>query len=866
MGKNSVVDELIIWLNNRPDWIKKTINTTLEEGKVLKESEIEKLAKSCTKEANSKKGETKINEEYFKNYFSPSLDKGKIILKSISDVKGINDLNPKSPLDFKDKNLSIIYGRTGSGKSGYVRILKQACGARRSEELLCNVFTGRTNQECTFVIVKDDDEKKIVWKPKNKIEKDLRTIDIFDSSCGISYVIDENEVSYEPPLLRFLTYLTELSAKVTEIIAKELNELNPNLPQINSKYSETQLYKKYQDLNFKEGYNKKFKNLKWDESKEEKLTELNVGLVNSGNQSLISSFQNKVINIERIILKIKSTQSGLTLAKYREIKKLKSLIAKKETEVSNIAKVLEGQVVDGISSDLWRDLWEAAREFSNKEAFPEDSFPNVSENSKCVLCQQDLSEEAKKRMSSLEDFVRDKKNEELEKLKNKLRDKISLMPQFWEEELRDQFIAQSKLDNKLINRISKKLEELQNRKDSIISSNKESDVLKITKDSLIFELSKELKTTKSQLEKLLGSKTDKGIQKLQKQIDELELEKWIVDNKSSIVKSLKDSKRQNELNNAKSLCSTKAYSIKKSSLAELLVSKEFIDRFQKELKRLGADDLKVTIEKTRTTIGKVFHSIKLKDTIISEKIENVLSDGEFRIVSLAAFLADVSDKEFDSPFIFDDPISSLDVDYEEKTVKRLIELSKSRQVIVFTHRLSLLGLLNDEANAQGVQVNNVSVVSEIWGKGQPTLSLLDVQKPDKALNTLLNDRLPKAVKTINTEGTNEYMLIAKAICSDFRIIIERIIEDILLNKIVVRYRRGLITKNNLDVLVKINEQDVVLIENMMTKYSIYEHSQSPELPTKPIKPEELKEDLEKVKNWIDEFKKRKVTTANTVYN
>ena len=44
---------------------------------------------------------------------------------------------------------------------------------------------------------------------------------------------------------------------------------------------------------------------------------------------------------------------------------------------------------------------------------------------------------------------------------------------------------------------------------------------------------------------------------------------------------------------------------------------------------------------------------------------------------------------------------------------------------------------------------------------------------------------------------------------------------------------------------------------MMTKYSIYEHSQSAVLPTKPIDPNDLKKDLEDVRDWILEFKKRK---------
>ncbi|MDF1997206.1 hypothetical protein [Peribacillus frigoritolerans] len=42
----------------------------------------------------------------------------------------------------------------------------------------------------------------------------------------------------------------------------------------------------------------------------------------------------------------------------------------------------------------------------------------------------------------------------------------------------------------------------------------------------------------------------------------------------------------------------------------------------------------------------------------------------------------------------------------------------------------------------------------------------------------------------------------------------------------------------------------------MTKYSTYEHSQSYATPALLPEPEELKEDMETIKNWIKEFKKR----------
>ncbi|MCP3478019.1 hypothetical protein NLM33_49120 (plasmid) [Bradyrhizobium sp. CCGUVB1N3] len=53
-----------------------------------------------------------------------------IILKGIANVENINRLVPKAGLTFCPKALTIVYGRNGSGKSGFVRILRTACRTR----------------------------------------------------------------------------------------------------------------------------------------------------------------------------------------------------------------------------------------------------------------------------------------------------------------------------------------------------------------------------------------------------------------------------------------------------------------------------------------------------------------------------------------------------------------------------------------------------------------------------------------------------------------------------------------------------------------------------------------------------------------
>jgi len=133
-------------------------------------------------------------------------------------------------------------------------------------------------------------------------------------------------------------------------------------------------------------------------------------------------------------------------------------------------------------------------------------------------------------------------------------------------------------------------------------------------------------------------------------------------------------------------------------------------------------------------VGRVYHRISLRNTVKEVKTSDILSEGEFRIVSLAAFLADSGGRGGRTPFIFDDPISSLDHVYEEATARRLVELSQTRQVVIFTHRLSLVGFLDKYAEKQGV--NPSLICLSRYQPGEVTDLSIDLKRTDKAAKLL----------------------------------------------------------------------------------------------------------------------------------
>jgi len=98
----------------------------------------------------------------------------------------------------------------------------------------------------------------------------------------------------------------------------------------------------------------------------------------------------------------------------------------------------------------------------------------------------------------------------------------------------------------------------------------------------------------------------------------------------------------------------------------------------------------------------------------------------------------------------------------------------------------------------------------------------------------------------------------KSACSDFRIILERTVEFILLHDVVARFRRDVMTKGKLRGVAKVTAVDCDYLDRLMTTYSMYEHSQADELPQVPVELDVFEQDVLELVTWMDEFKGRVV--------
>ena len=849
------MSDLNAWFSDRPKWLQKAANILLREG-TFSEEDIASLVKLCIEEATGDIECCRISSPL------DTLTESNVFtlhLESISDVNAINALAPRNPLVFGPSNLSVIYGSNGSGKSGYVRILKHGCGAREQGRLHANVYCASSSpQECKISFNKNNVTKEITWNPSDGIIPDLRHVDILDADCGRMYLDSECEVAYEPPILLFLSTLVELCKKIFD----KLNELQSKLisrkPSIPNEFITTEYGQWYSNLSEQTLSGDIISNCLWTEADIALYTQIQSRLSEPSPAEKAKSLLMKNQHLNSLISGIENILNALSDENCQQIIKLAKDKKEKEEAASIAAsKVFDNAPLDGIGSETWKLLWTHARKYSEEIAYKDVEFPNINPDALCVLCNQPLSENARNRLKTFEDFVRgesEKAVSEANRVLISATESIGIIPS--QDILKTRYDASGLLDDDDKDFIIELYKILEERRDQLFLAETIDDLSAIPNCSNWLE---KVKSISSEYEKLAKSYRQDAEENthplLQAQLLNLRAKKWLSEQSESINAEVERIKKTNEFEAAKKLTITRELSKEKGTLAEKLITPAFVQRFNDELRTLGASHIKVELVKKRVEYGHVLHEVRLTNANAGT-LGEVLSEGENRIISLAAFLADVTGKDHSTPLVFDDPISSLDQNFEETVAQRLVKLAQQRQIIVFTHRISLLVMLQDYGKKDEIEPKIIYLRSEVWGVGEPGETPLFAKKPNKALNALLNDRLPEALKALSAEGQEMYTPLAIAICTEFRILLERMIECELLADVIQRFRRAINTQGKIDRLALISTEDCKFFDAMMTKYSRYEHSQPYESPVGPPLPEDLKNDLEGLKKWYEEFTRR----------
>jgi len=852
----TIYQEILQWSATKSNFIQDALRRIITSHDI-QDSDIDELINLLKKEEGDDSitiNPEPLNITHIPTSTDAGLDYPKLI--SIKKPENICALYNQADLQFSNTGLIAIYGNNGSGKSSYSRILKKLCWSRdKGIDLKKNVFSDSSDQQkVEFIIEENGVNQSFVWNENAPSHPALNSVFVFDSDCGNIYVNNENPAEYKPTGIDVLEKLINVFNQISQKLDADIQQYNSQKPLLNEELKNSSSGVWYEAIEYKtkdqaDAY------IKFDETDKQRKEDLIKLLATQDPQEKIKNLTELKSRLVNYGQQFKSIEEIYNNDNLKVIKDLGvNLIAIKKAYHTATAELTNINTLPGFGSDHWRILWNAAKNFSIKEKLTNaDIFPSNESLEKCVFCQQDLDETAKKRLLGFNEFVLNNISTQLDTIKEQIRLKTEVINntivlpytnyselsqhivefERLHREFDDNFLAiKTALINYLDNGVEISISE------NIISKNIDDFIVKVDLD---IEKTNELNQNRA---------------KLLIEYNELLTKEFLFSQKANILQYLDEYHYKKWINSCKAKLNTTQISKKIGDLmdnqAVNLQHQEFINHLSSFNSELAA---KIGITKTRTSSGTTFQKCGFSE--IEEGINTVLSEGEQKVVALSNFLAECTIDNRKNTIVFDDPVNSLDMDYRDLISKKIIELSSDRQIIVLTHDLSFLRLLIDthkknmSADCQIIGIDKYEGITGIVTDEIPFLAK-NVDERINSIRRILREH--NALTIADSHGRETKLDSAR---KRFRMLIERTVEEILSNGTYQRFSKNInVKKRNLSSYVITEQADVTFILDMFSKYSVTEHdggtSTIPQLPNKQV----MEQDITDYLAWKLDFKNR----------
>ncbi|MGJ8759754.1 MAG: AAA family ATPase [Polaribacter sp.] len=870
-----ILNDIIDWVENKPDFWQVAIDRLIRNNE-LTDNDISELTEICKVDYElSKFNFTKVDFNNLRNFANNATNSDDVILSKISNIDNVNALSKTCELEFAQKGLTIVYGDNGSGKSSYVSILKHACNTRgKKPKINDNLY----DPNCFGNDKKADIEYTINgtnFNTVNLVNEEvsnsvLKSVDVFDTFSANHYIEGQDEIAFIPQGLSIIEKLAIGIKKVESKLNSEL--LSPALKGFDYSLldvSECSTAKTFLDnLNADTELDELRAESIWNSTKDSRIKKLikEIDKLNATDpKKNLKENEEKIKRFEILLKKFQTLEDKLTGQILIDLKQtLNNFVITSKALKESSEKAFSDLPIEGVGNSSWKLLWESARKFYN-ESTKTENFPEINKDSNCPLCLQGLDEDAKNRFTSFEEFIKNDIQKTFDEASNKFDLAIEVLNSLdfsFEEqkpseielnELVEDYSQNQEQYLVLLSKQKENLITLFNAKKTIENFNKIE--IENTPKTQIQEL---IKTLNKINEKLKDQSIEEDLKPLNKELNQLKGEKKIFDYRPKFGREIYRQKRIKLLNQCISKCNTRGITTHSNQLATSYVSQNLKQNFKSELTKLGFKNIKIETE-TKGQRGKQYHYLRLDEQNASGiALKDVLSEGEHRCISLATFLSELSISEHKSAIIFDDPVSSLDHKWRNKISKRIAEEALERQVIVFTHDITFLLMIEEHSKKLNCSLEVKSLTRKptetgIIATNPPWDTLLVKKRIGILKNSLVQ------LKSIEKNETEEiYKEQVKPFYGKLRETWERFIEEILLNKVVQRFGREIQTQR-IKVLTDLTDNDYSLIEENMKKCSTYMsgHDSSGALIETMPDCDEVEIDLKVLEDYLVEMRKRK---------
>jgi energy-coupling factor transporter ATP-binding protein EcfA2 len=862
----NVLEEILEWSKERPVWQRDALRRLvlshdLSEADIL---ELTNICKGC-------KGLVELlaaNPLTSADIPEAASSSTPVSLVSIFHHHGVNALAENQTLKFSP-SLTVVYGDNGAGKTGYIRILKEACRARGKEPILGNVTSGQTPLSPSVSIkyrISGESEAK-EWAG-NGDDKVISRVSVFDTQSAAVYLTEKTDVAFRPFGLDLFDKLVKVCKAVKSRLEAEQRTLNSSLlgsiqHLIPDATHVAKIVSSITSLTNPETI-QKLANL--SDSDEQRISELERSLRDlqaSDPQKIIQQLKLRLSRLRAFSDHLKNIGTILSDGAVEKVLQVRSEGLRKSEKAKRLREVaFPSGMLNGTGLDSWKSLWEASRVFSKEEAYPNYKFPFVENDAKCVLCQQSLDKEASSRLQKFEDFVISTTEQELKKLRELfVRHRKEFLDLKIVTDEADSIISEIQIDSEeTANFLRASLENNESRRKAIVKALTENHDLAqgIAKFSAVDAIiDKLIQEVDSRIKTLQDTSLVDARRRMTDELKELKARQLLGKHKQIVLDDIERQKKYAAYSMCIEETATQAITRKSSQVTREVVSQRLKDSFKHELDLLQFRHAEVELKEDGGADGVLYHRLVLTRAP-GVSLPKVASEGEQRCLSIASFFAELSTADDPSGIVFDDPISSLDFKWRESVARRLVREARNRQVIVFTHDVVFLLLLKQSAAELQVEQLDQHVQKLPKGAGVCIEELPWFAMPVKKKIGHLRNEWQKADKLFRDGNQAAYEKEATHLYGLLRSAWERALEEVLLGGLIERFRVSVQTQH-IETIADISLGECQALAAAMTKCSrwIAGHDQAAAARAPVPEPSELKGDIDALDHWVQEIRKRR---------
>lgn len=861
----SVLQEILTWSYERPLWQRDALRRLSVQGE-LDDSDVRALTEIC----KSGHGLAEAQEAApLDNQHVPDRLAGPpVSLASIYHHCGVNALAEKQTLSFAP-GLTVVYGDNGAGKSGYIRILKGACHSRGREEILGNVVSGSAPFSPVVSIKYQLGGEATHREWTGELDDELISrVSVFDTHGAAVYLTEKTNVKFRPFGLDLFDKLVQACKSVRAHLESDQRALGTDglaavLQQFPAGTAVAKFLAGVSSLTTPEAL-RALSHLSDEE--QTRLVFLEKALLDqkaNDPEKLAQQLtlrHGRVTGLARHLSTVEAALSATTVSALIDARTAGSRKAEEAKRLRDAT--FPAGLLTGTGSEDWAAMWEAARRFSEEIAYPGQSFPVAADGAQCVLCQQNLDHAAAHRFEQFQSFVVSKTESELRQLRECFaRQRKALLDLRTQTESVEEALKEIALDQEqTAAEIGEALAKNELRRTAVLACLAADGVLPADLHEVV-PVSEKVAALASQLQdriRLLRASVNNETQKLlSSELLELHSRKLLASHNGAVLAEIDRKKRFAAYGLCLEETRTQAITAKSTAVTKVAVSNKLKQSFQEELGRLGFRHMAVELKEQGGVDGVFYHRLVLTGAPGVE-LPKVVSEGEQRCLSIAAFFAELSTADDPSGIVFDDPVSSLDFQWRGSVAQRLVEESQRRQVIVFTHDVVFLLALKQYAEQLEIDALDQHVRHLPMGAGVCEAELPWVAMPIKKKLGFLKKAWQDADKLSRGGHQDAYEKEAKHLYGLLREGWERALEEVLLGGLVERFRPSIQTQQ-IAQIADITADDCKLVEVAMTKCSIWlpGHDKAPAWRAPVPAPAELQEDIIRLEAWVGAIRKRR---------